>query len=186
MKLSVTHVAPRLTVRAKMLALLIGIVAAVALPQICHVAGRAWNIGTGLGELLLPMHLPILAVGLLAGPAVGATAGLAAPAVSFLLSGMPLVTVLPFMCVELCFYGLCAGALRRVQLPIVAMVLVAQLAGRMARMLAILIGRALGGTALTAVSTWIAVKNGLPGLAIQWILIPVLVLLVEKAQKNES
>lgn len=177
---------PKISLRARMVAALCALVGAVALPQIFHVAGRALGVGTALGELWLPMHLPILLAGLLTGPAVGAVSGLLAPLISFVLSGMPGVAVLPFMCIELCAYGLCAGALRAVKLPVVVKLLIAQLAGRAARFLAILLASVGGHTALGAASTWIAIKAGLPGLALQWILIPVAVLIVERMQKNES
>ena len=36
---------------------------------------------------------------------------------SFLLSGMPMLAVLPFMMIELCAYGLVAGLLREIKLP---------------------------------------------------------------------
>ena len=184
-QLTMTRDMPRLSLRAKALATVTALVAAVALPQICHVAGRAMGLGTGLGELLLPMHLPILLVGLLAGPAVGAVAGLLAPLISFGLSGMPLVSVLPFMCVELVAYGLCTGALRAVKLPVLLKVVVAQLAGRAVRCLAIFAAGGIGLTSLVPSSTWSALQRGWIGLAVQLVLIPVAVLIVEGLQKHE-
>ena len=77
-----------------------------------------------LGVAFLPMHLPIIFVGLIAGPAVGAIAGAAAPLVSFLLSGMPMLAMLPLMMVELCAYGLVAGLLRGIKLPSLAKVVI--------------------------------------------------------------
>ena len=185
-QLIMTREMPRLSLRAKILATVTALVAAVALPQICHVAGAALGVGTGIGEMLLPMHLPILLVGLLAGPTVGAVAGLLAPLVSFMLSGMPLVNALPFMCIELAVYGLCTGALRSVKLPTVLKVIAAQLVGRTVRFFAMMIAAAGGHTALSAVSVWQSVKTGWVGLAIQLILIPIVALIVEKAQNNEK
>lgn len=175
-----------LSVQAKLIALLFGIAAAVALPQLAHAAGSALGVGTGLGELLLPMHLPILLLGFVAGPVAGAFAGVAAPLVSFLLSGMPLVTALPFMCVELCVYGLSAGLLRHVKMPVLLQLMGAQVLGRGARTLAILMAREMGKTALTVGSTWAAVPRGLAGLALQWLLIPVCLILLERLQKHEK
>lgn len=87
------------------------------LPQLFHVIGAVSGQGTMLGVAFLPMHLPIIFVGLIAGPAVGAIAGAAAPLVSFLLSGMPMLAMLPLMMVELCAYGTVAGLLRGIKLP---------------------------------------------------------------------
>ena len=124
---------PRLSVKVQTMATIAAIAGAVAVPQIFHVLGAAFGLGTGLGESFLPMHLPILLVGLLAGPYAGAAAGMFGPLVSFALSGMPGVVMLPFMMLELCMYGLAAGLLRNVKLPVVVKVLLAQTAGRIVR-----------------------------------------------------
>ena len=121
---------PKLSLGTKTAATLLAIVAAVVLPQLFHVIGAVSGQGTMLGVAFLPMHLPIIFVGLIAGPAVGAIAGAAAPLVSFLLSGMPMLAMLPLMMVELCAYGLVAGLLRGIKLPSLAKVVIAQLAGR--------------------------------------------------------
>lgn len=65
---------PRLSVSVKAAATVLAIVAAVALPQLFHVIGAVSGRGTALGVAFLPMHLPIIFVGLIAGPAVGAIA----------------------------------------------------------------------------------------------------------------
>jgi hypothetical protein len=62
---------------------------------------------------LLPMHWPVVLVGLCYGWRSGAVVGMAAPALSFLLSGMPRPEILPAMTVELAAYGLLAGWLRQ-------------------------------------------------------------------------
>ena len=41
------------------------------------------------GTVLLPMHLPVLLMGLLCGPQFGAAGGLLIPVISSLLTGMP-------------------------------------------------------------------------------------------------
>ena len=91
---------PRLSVKVQTLAAIAAVAGAVALPQIFHALGAAFGAGTALGETFLPMHLPILLVGLLAGPYAGAAAGLFGPLVSFALSGMPGIAMLPFMMLE--------------------------------------------------------------------------------------
>ena len=101
----------KLSVKAQTLAALIALVSAVALPQIFHLMGAVSGLGTSLGETFLPMHLPILAVGLLAGPWAGLAAGALAPLVSFGLTGMPAAAMLPFMMSELAVYGLVPGLL---------------------------------------------------------------------------
>ena len=147
---------PRLSVKVQTMATIAAIAGAVAVPQIFHVLGAAFGLGTGLGESFLPMHLPILLVGLLAGPYAGAAAGMFGPLVSFALSGMPGVAMLPFMMLELCIYGLAAGLLRNVKLPVVVKVLLAQTAGRIVRAAAILVAvYGFGSESIPLASIWL-------------------------------
>lgn len=164
---------PKLSLGTKTAATLLAIVAAVVLPQLFHVIGAVSGQGTMLGVAFLPMHLPIIFVGLIAGPAVGAIAGAAAPLVSFLLSGMPMLVMLPFMMVELCAYGLVAGLLRGIKLPSLAKVVIAQLAGRVVLTAATAIAVFAFGSSKAIAATWTSdLAAGLPGLALQWALIP--------------
>ena len=163
---------PKLSLSTKAAATVLAIVAAVALPQLFHVIGAVSGQGTMLGVAFLPMHLPIIFVGLIAGPAVGAIAGAAAPLASFLLSGMPMLAMLPLM-VELCAYGLVAGLLREVKLPSLAKVVIAQLAGRVVLTAATAIAVFAFGSSKAVAATWTSdLAAGLPGLALQWALIP--------------
>ena len=163
---------PKLSLGTKTAATLLAIVAAVVLPQLFHVIAVSGQ-GTMLGVAFLPMHLPIIFVGLIAGPAVGAIAGAAAPLVSFLLSGMPMLAMLPLMMVELCAYGLVAGLLRGIKLPSLAKVVIAQLAGRVVLTAATAIAVFAFGSSKAIAATWTSdLAAGLPGLALQWALIP--------------
>ena len=97
---------PHLSIKVQSMAAIFAIVGAVVVPQFFHLLGAVSGLGTALGETVRPMHLPIILVGLLAGPYAGAVAGLLGPVASFALSGMPRITMLPFMMLELCTYGL--------------------------------------------------------------------------------
>lgn len=164
---------PKLSLSIKAAATVLAIVAAVALPQLFHVIGAVSGQGTMLGVAFLPMHLPIIFVGLIAGPAAGAIAGAAAPLASFLLSGMPMLAMLPLMMVELCAYGLVAGLLREVKLPSLMKVVIVQLAGRVVLTAATAIAVFAFGSSKTVAATWTSdLAAGLPGLALQWALIP--------------
>lgn len=79
--------------------------AAFLLPAAAHVAGLPVRI-------LLPMHWPVILVGLCYGWRSGALIGLASPGLSFVLSGMPLPAILPAMTLELAAYGFLAGFFR--------------------------------------------------------------------------
>ncbi|MBQ8388273.1 MAG: ECF transporter S component [Clostridia bacterium] len=175
----------KISVKAQVLATLIALISAVALPQIFHLMGALSGLGTSLGETFLPMHLPILFAGLVAGPYVGAAAGLLSPAVSHLLTGMPGEAMLPFMMIELCVYGLVCGLLRNVKLPTVAKVLAAQVAGRAVRALALVIAVFGFGSPISLTTIWMSIVTGLFGLALQWVLLPLLVYRVEGILKDE-
>ncbi len=167
---------PRLSLTTKAASTVLAIVAAVALPQLFHVIGAVSGQGTALGVAFLPMHLPIIFVGLIAGPVVGAIAGVAAPLASFMLSGMPGLAMLPFMMIELCAYGLIAGLLRYVKLPSLVKVVLAQFAGRVVLTVATAIAVFAFGSGNSIAATWTSdLAAGLPGLALQWALVPLAV-----------
>lgn len=171
------------TVGVRVLAILVTLAAAVLLPQVCHLFGRAAGVGSALGEMLLPMHLPILLAGMLAGPLVGGVAGVLAPLVSFALTGMPGVALLPFMVIELGVYGLCSGTLAKLRMPVIVQLLIAQLAGRAVRALAILLAvYAFSYTAIPVAIIWNSVRVGLLGIALQWLVVPLVAYRVRDAR----
>ncbi|HMO80251.1 MAG TPA: ECF transporter S component [Pyrinomonadaceae bacterium] len=86
--------------------LLLLVSASFVLPVAAHLAGLPVRS-------LLPMHWPILLIGLIYGWRSGLAAGLLAPILSFAVSGMPLPHILPSMTVELAAYGLVAGVMRQ-------------------------------------------------------------------------
>ena len=84
-----------------------------------------------------------------------------------------MLAMLPLMMVELCAYGLVAGLLREVKLPSLAKVVIAQLAGRVVLTAATAIAVFAFGSSKAVAATWTSdLATGLPGLALQWALIP--------------
>ncbi|MBX7054620.1 MAG: ECF transporter S component [Pyrinomonadaceae bacterium] len=81
------------------------ITAAFLLPAAAHAIGLPVRS-------LLPMHWPVILVGLVYGWRSGALVGAAAPGLSHLLSGHPQPNVLAAMTVELAVYGFLAGFFR--------------------------------------------------------------------------
>ncbi|MCR4842196.1 MAG: ECF transporter S component [Eubacterium sp.] len=162
------------------------IVMAVALPQLFHVAGRLLGVGTALGETFLPMHIAIFAVGLLAGTYVGGIAGLLAPLVSCLLTGMPAYAMLPFMMIELASYGLISGALSDKNIPTIVKLLIAQIGGRAIRAVALLIGFYGFSTQIPPITALTSIKTGLPGLLIQWVTIPLVMYFVARSVDRDE
>lgn len=178
---------PRMSVKIQILATVSAIIGAVAVPQVFHLLGRIMGLEMALGETFLPMHLPILLVGLLAGPYAGAVAGLFGPLLSFLLSGMPAVNMLPFMMIELCAYGFSAGAVRKIKMPTIAKVLISQIFGRVVRAAAILLAVYVFGKNNINISViWMSISKGMLGLCLQWSLLPLMVYGIEKLKRYEN
>lgn len=173
------------TPKTKALAAFAAVVAAVALPQVFHLAGILSNTGSALGEIFLPMHLAIFMVGLLAGTGAGFAAGLLSPLVSFALTGMPAPKMLGFMMIELAIYGAVSGVLANRKLPSIAKLLIAQVAGRAVRAAVIALCFYLSVSQVNPAIIFTSIKTGLPGIALQWVLVPLIVYLVNKRAENE-
>ena len=171
-------------VRNKSITMLLAVAVSVLLPQLFHAVGAVSGLGAALGSTFLPMHLPVLLAGLIAAPVVGVAAGAASPLLSFALSGMPAAAMLPFMMIELAGYGLAAGLLSKVNLPVFVKVVIAQLAGRLVRAAALLFAiYAVGNTGISVAQTWNIVLTGLPGILLQWALIPLLLYRLDGVKK---
>jgi len=80
----------------------------VLTPMVFHFFG-----GINAGRSFLPIHFFVLVAGLLLGWRAGLITGLASPLISFLISGMPVINILPFIIIELSAYGFLAGLLRQ-------------------------------------------------------------------------
>ena len=174
-----TKVLPKLSFKAQTLALFAALASAVALPQIFHLIGAVSNLGTTIGASFLPMHLPIMIVGFIAGPYAGLVAGALAPVVSFFLSGMPTLAMLPLMIAEISAYGLFSGLLRNAKIPAFGKLLSVQLLGRAARAIAtVAVVLFVSGTPITLSSIYTSILAGLPGIIIQWAVLPLLLYFV--------
>ncbi|MGB9667197.1 MAG: ECF transporter S component, partial [Candidatus Cryosericum sp.] len=106
----------------------------------------------------------------------GTFLGIATPLLSTLMTGMPAVAILPPMVVELAVYGLVAGTSRRSwRLAPVWALLLAMVAGRVALGLAVaLLGPLIGLKVPAVVYVWTSIVTGLPGIALQVVVIPLL------------
>ncbi|MCM1322302.1 MAG: hypothetical protein NC041_07640 [Bacteroides sp.] len=166
--------------KKKSLVLLGGIIAAVALPQLFHFVGRISGAGTLPGVIFLPMHYGVFLAGLLGGPIIGLLAGIASPAVSMIVSGMPAAHTLPFMTIELAGYGFVSGFLAEKEMPVFLKVLAAQIAGRILRALAVLAAVYLfHADNVSLASLRSMLLPALPGILIQWAVIPLIMYRIE-------
>ena len=173
-----------LSVSMQAMLTVVTIVAAVVVPQAFHWIGIVSGSGTAPGIAFSPMHFPIIIAGLLAGPYVGAIAGLLGPVVSHFISSMPSGVQLPLMMIELLGYGLSAGLLRNVKMPTILKTVIVMLAGRVLRMLAcMVVFYILGNTKVAPFGIWLSIPSCLPGIVLQLVLIPLFVYRVENAKK---
>ena len=175
------------TIQTKSIITALTVTIAVALPQLFHAVGVVSGTGAVLGSAFLPMHLPVLLAGLLGGPVVGIIAGAASPLISFAISGMPTAVILPFIMLELAAYGLVGGLLSKLQMPVFGKLLIIQVAGRAVRALAV-VAAVYGFESQTVQisSIWNMVTAGLPGILLQWALIPLLIYRMEGLKKDDE
>ena len=136
------------------------------------------------GRIFLPMHIPIFLAGIFVGPLGGLIVGLVCPTLSFFLTGMPPPYAVPLMSMELPVYGLAIGILIRwIKLPILSL-LISMILGRLAFGLGLFVlGQFLSLPYGLEAFIKVSVIAGLPGIAIQLILIPLLMETVQLAQK---
>jgi hypothetical protein len=134
------------------------------------------------GTVLLPMHIPVFLTGLLCGPMYGALNGILIPILSSVLTGMPPVfPMLPIMAGELLTYGLVSGLLyHKTRLPLYPSMLIAMVSGRV--VYGLIFGALLlaNDGPLKALSVTGAVVTGIPGIIIQLVLVPLIVLALRR------
>ncbi|NIM99839.1 MAG: ECF transporter S component [candidate division Zixibacteria bacterium] len=149
----------------------------VALPIVFHQMALA-------GRIFSPMHIPVFLAGIFVGPLSGLIVGLVCPAMSFLLTGMPPPYAVPLMSLELPVYGISIGILiRMVKFPILSLLL-AMVLGRLAFGLGLFVfGMFLSLPYGPEEFVKVSVVTGLPGIALQLILIPLLLEAMQLAKK---
>lgn len=153
----------------------------------------ATSHGLGIqGTVLLPMHIPVFLCGLLCGPLYGGMVGLLLPILNCLLTGMPaLYPNMPIMACELLTYGLVSGLLYhktrlgRVKLGIFPTLLLSMVCGRVVYGLVFQVLLFLSGS-LKALTVWGALITGIPGIIVQLLLVPGIVLMLNKYRRPET
>ena len=144
-----------------------------------------------IGSALCPMHIPVLLCGFFCGPWYALAVGFIAPLLRFALFGMP--PIMPTgiaMCFELASYGFMAGFLYK-KLPKKKVFIYVALIGAM------LFGRVVWGAARVVLLGlgqsefgWAAFMSGaflnaIPGIIVQIVLIPIIVMALQKYTKEE-
>ena len=138
-----------------------------------------------IGNKLLPMHIPVMLCGIVCGPKYGLLIGFITPLLRSFLFSMPLPIKAIGMAFELATYGFIIGILyyRLVhnKFRIYISLITAMIAGRIAWGVASIIIYGITKSAFTwQMFLGGALVNAIPGILLQIILIPLLILTLEK------
>ena len=164
--------------------ILLTVASAVVFPQILHTLGAAIGIGGQLGQMLLPMYLPVMILGFYRGEIPAAITGILAPLVSFMLTEMPAKAILPYIIIELVATGIFAGVLTRVKFFAPLRVLSVQILAKIVRLsvLAVVLCSTTG--TLTASALTAGIITSVPGLILQLVVVS-LVIVKKESKCNE-
>ncbi len=146
-----------------------------------------------IGNMLLPMHLPVMLCGLICGWEYGAAVGFILPLLRSVAFGMPVLypTALA-MAFELCAYGLLIGLFygwsKKKTLPaLYGSLILSMIGGRILWGVAQTLLLGLGGKSFSFGVFW---TNGfvkaIPGIILQLILIPALMMLLRLGKKEKE
>lgn len=139
-----------------------------------------------VGNMLCPMHIPALLCGFFCGWPWGRMVGFVAPLLRSVTFGMPPMFPVAFcMAFELATYGTVSGMLYqklgKKKRSIYVALLVAMVLGRLVWGAARLVCAGLDTTAFGLSAFWAgAITTAIPGIIVQIVLIPVLVIALEK------
>ena len=153
---------------------------------LCYVIPLMFHGIQNAGSIFCPMHIPVFICGLICGWQYGLLCGIAGPALSSALSGMPPVAILPSMMAELAVYGTAAGLMMKLvrtkstYADLYISLIVAIVCGRVLAGLAKALIFARGSYSMSA---WIAgsVVTSWPGTVIQLVYIPTIVFALMKS-----
>lgn len=163
----------------------------VLFPMIFHAFGAV------SGQTFLPMHIPVLISGITVSPVCGLVVGILSPFISSILTNMPVLSKMPFMCIELACYGLFSGLLYRTlssklkkrTLSVCLSLFGAQIIGRLANLICTFLAINILGITAQGISMKLALMSipaGAVGIVIQWILIPPCALAIQHISKNQK
>ena len=152
---------------------------------LCVVVPMAFHEIPTAGAVMLPKHIPVLLCGLVCGWQYGLLCGILGPLVSSVMTGMPPAAMLPGMMVECGMYG-CVGGLLMERIrtgslyaDLYICLPAAMLAGRVISgvVKALILTPGLSFTAWATASF----VTALPGISIQLILLPTLIVALTRA-----
>lgn len=147
-----------------------------------------------IGNMLLPMHLPVLLCGLICGWKYGGVIGFILPLLRSVCFGMPAIyPTAVAMAFELCAYGLLIGLFyslfkKKNLFAVYGSLIPAMIGGRLIWGIAQTVLFGISGEKFTLTAFWVSgFANAVPGILLQIILIPALMTLLHTLQhKNRK
>jgi len=145
-----------------------------------------------VGSMLCPLHIPVLLCGFICGWPWGLAVGFIAPLFrSFTLGMPPPFPTAVCMAFELAAYGTAAGLMYKIlprkKLNIYVALLTAMIVGRLVWGVAMFVFVGLNGGSFTfAAFIAGAFTNAIPGIIVQILLIPILVMVLEKLKMLQA
>lgn len=145
-----------------------------------------------IGNMLLPMHIPVLLCGFVCGGPYGLIVGIIVPLLRSLLFTMPpMMPTAVAMAVELAAYGLVTGLLypkfKKKKFGIYITLITAMIIGRIAWGIASFVLYSILGNPFTwQIFAAGAFLNAIPGIIVQLILIPIIIYALNKANLLEN
>ena len=140
-----------------------------------------------IGNMLLPMHIPVFLCGLICGWQYGLTVGFTLPLLRSMIFGMPVIyPVAIAMAFELAVYGLVAGFLYnhsrwQCVISLYRSMIIAMLAGRIVWGAAEIVLLGIRGNSFTwAAFAAGAFLNAIPGIILQLVLIPAIMVALNR------
>ena len=153
---------------------------------LCLVLPMAFHAIPNAGQVMLPMHIPVLLCGMICGWPFGAVCGLLGPFLSSVITAMPPAAMLPSMMVECAVYGFASGLLMKyVRTGKTGVDLYISLISAMT------VGRIAAGFAKAWIFTpgvspfaWVTTSlvTGIPGIVLQLAVLPLVVTALTRAR----
>ncbi len=139
-----------------------------------------------IGNMLLPMHLPVLLCGMLLGPVYGGIVGFVAPLLRSLIWGMPpFMPTAVAMAFELMAYGVIVGIviaiLNKNTISTYASLIIAMIGGRIVWGVVSFAIYAMMGSSFTLAAFFAGgFTSAIPGIILQLVIIPPIVIILKK------
>ena len=146
----------------------------ITLPRIFHVIA-----GSAAGTIFLPMHIAVLIAALTFGATSGMIVAGTSIICSYLLTGMPTLAKLPYMLIELVMYAILLNVFNKKFNSYISLILT-MVIGRILYASMLLISTNIFELKAYGISVLEPFKNGMPGLIIQIILVPVIVKIINE------